>query len=103
MENEHQHIEQSKTPMKHIQSDEHSIHGKGKTDENPSHGHMGQDHHRMMIDDFKKRFWISILITIPVLVISPMVQEFLGFNLVFPGNLIVLFLLMICFGDTISY
>jgi len=93
MENEHQHIDQSKTPMKHIQSDEHSIHGKGKTDENPSHGHMGHDHHRMMIDDFKKRFWISILITIPVLVISPMVQEFLGFNLVFPGNLIVLFLL----------
>ncbi len=59
--------------------------------ENPSHGHMGHDHHRMMIDDFKKRFWISVILSIPVLLLSPMVQEFLGFEFAFKGNLLTLF------------
>ncbi len=67
-------------------------HSSGKIN-NPSHGHMGHDHHRMMIDDFNKRFWISTLITIPVLVISPMVHEFIGLTFTFPGSLIILFLL----------
>ena len=68
-------------------------HGKLKPDINPSHGHMGHDHHKMMIDDFRKKFWLSIVLSIPVLVLSPMIQEFLGFDLAFKGSLLLLFAL----------
>jgi P-type Cu2+ transporter len=55
---------------------------------NEAHGH---DHHAMMIDDFKKRFWVSLALTIPVLLISPMVQDIFRFSLIFSGQLYVLF------------
>ncbi|MEW6701993.1 MAG: copper-translocating P-type ATPase [Bacteroidota bacterium] len=31
-----------------------------------------------MIDDYKKRFWVSIVVTLPILIFSPMVQHFFG-------------------------
>jgi len=31
-----------------------------------------------MVDDFRKRFWISLVLSIPVLVLSPMIQMFFG-------------------------
>jgi Cu2+-exporting ATPase len=48
------------------------------------------EHHAMMIEDFKKRLWISLILTIPVVVLSPMIQEFLHFNLILPGNSYIL-------------
>jgi Cu2+-exporting ATPase len=43
--------------------------------------HEGSMHdHQSMIDDFKRRFWISSFITIPVLILSPMIQSFFGFS-----------------------
>lgn len=59
----------------------------------PPHGHMGHDHHKMMINDFKKRFWISLIVTIPVLILSEMIQMFLGFHLSFAGDKYILFIL----------
>ena len=64
----------------------HSCHGN-------SHGQDGHDHHRMMIKDFQKRFFVSTLLTLPVLLLSPMIQEFLHFSLRFPGDVYLLFLL----------
>ncbi len=56
--------------------------------------HMGHgDHHRMMIADFKKRFWISLALSVPILVLSPMIQHWLGFDWSFPGSQYVLFAL----------
>ena len=49
------------------------------------------DHHRMMIEDFKRRFWISLVLTIPILALSPMIQGLLGVEWVFPGSGYVLF------------
>lgn len=48
-----------------------------------------------MVADFKKRFWVSLIITIPILILSPMIQKFLGLAeiLDFPGDLYVLFAL----------
>ena len=66
-------------------------HGSGHNS-NPSHGHMGHDHHKMMVEDFKKRFWISTIITIPILFFSPMIQGFFGYDLL-PGNPYILFAL----------
>jgi len=52
-----------------------------------------RDHHAMMVEDFKKRFWISLIITIPVLLLSAMIQSFFGFSLSFAGDKYVLFIL----------
>lgn len=52
-----------------------------------SHGnHAGHDHHAMMIADFRKRFWVVLLLTVPVMILSPMIQEWLGIRLSFPGS-----------------
>ena len=53
-------------------------------------GMAGHDHHKMMIKDFKKRFWVSLILTIPVLILSPMIQGFFGYSLSVPGNPYVL-------------
>jgi Cu2+-exporting ATPase len=52
-----------------------------KHHEHEEHNH--QKHHAEMIDDFKKRFWISILLTIPIMILAPMIQEILGYELRF--------------------
>jgi Cu2+-exporting ATPase len=53
-------------------------------------GMEGHDHHQMMIEDFKKRFWVSLAITIPLLVFSPMIQGFFHFKFLLPGNKYIL-------------
>ena len=48
-----------------------------------------------MVEDFKKRFWISAVVTIPILILSPMIQGFFGFEeaISFPGDIWVSFAL----------
>lgn len=65
----------------------------------PSHSphihHAHHEHHEGMVEDFKRRFLISIIITIPVLILSPMIQEFIGVReiLEFHGDIYLLFAL----------
>lgn len=56
-------------------------------------GMPGHDHHKMMIKDFKRRFWISTILTIPVLLLSPMIQSWIGVDWSFKGDNYVLFAL----------
>ena len=60
---------------------------------NPPMGKAGHDHHRMMIADFQKRFWVSLGLTGPILILSPMIQMWTGFHFTFPGDRFVLFAL----------
>lgn len=65
-------------------------------DAHPSQDHHGGHHshdHQMMIADFRKRFWISLGLSLPVLLLSPMIQEFLSFEITFKGHFSVLFML----------
>ncbi|MET3507567.1 copper-translocating P-type ATPase [Halalkalibacter oceani] len=55
------------------------------------HGHHG--HHEHMIEDFKKRFYISLVLTIPILLLSPMIQMFFGVDWRFNGDMYILFAL----------
>lgn len=48
-------------------------------------------HHRMMIKDFRKRFYIALVLTIPILVLSPTIQGWIGVVFTFPGVEYVLF------------
>jgi Cu2+-exporting ATPase len=54
-------------------------------------GHHDHDAH--MAADFRNRFWISLVLTLPILVLSPMLQELAGLReaIRFPGDLDVLF------------
>ena len=72
-------------------------HGEGHAHEAPSHkghgdhGHSG--HHEMMLEDFKRRFIVSTILTIPVLLLSPTIQEFFNITLNLLGDTYVLFIL----------
>ncbi len=65
-----------------MEKDKHNQHKEGEDHEH--HGnhehHDHTEHHQMMIKDFRRRFWISLIITLPILLLSPMVQELLGFE-----------------------
>jgi P-type Cu2+ transporter len=48
----------------------------------------GQSHHAHMVSDFKQRFWVSLVLTVPVLALAPHIQGWLGLGhaLTFPGG-----------------
>lgn len=71
----------------------HHEHNHNDADHNHSEEHDHSSHHAHMVEDFKKRFYISILITIPVLILSPMLQGFVNIDLRFTGDLYILFAL----------
>ncbi len=56
-------------------------------------GMMHHDHHKMMIDDFKRRFYVTLIITIPVMLLSSMIQKWFHFNISFTGSTYLLFAL----------
>jgi Cu2+-exporting ATPase len=52
-----------------------------------SKGHSDHVDHSGHEEMFRKRFWINLVLTIPVLLFSPMLQKWLGFSLPdFPGS-----------------
>ncbi|WP_114749757.1 copper-translocating P-type ATPase [Pleomorphovibrio marinus] len=62
-----------------------------QTNNKTNHQHDHHDHHAMMVEDFKKRFWISLVLTVPILALSQMIQQWLGFEFTFFGDQYVLF------------
>ncbi|BCB27444.1 heavy metal translocating P-type ATPase [Sulfurimicrobium lacus] len=55
--------------------------------------HDHQNHHAHMAADFRQRFWIALGLTLPILALSPLLQELAGLRetIHFPGDLYVLF------------
>ena len=61
----------------------HDNHPGGKAYKNHSHNHnAGHEYHdhSHMIADYKNRFWISLGLTIPILLLSPIAHKSLGFD-----------------------
>jgi Cu2+-exporting ATPase len=94
----------AKTPE--MKPDNHAHHEHGHAMEEPvhqtaapnktDHGRHGapgghDKHAGHHIDDFRRRFWVSLLLTIPILALSHMIQQFLGVSWDFPGRPWVLF------------
>jgi P-type Cu2+ transporter len=50
------------------------------------------DQHGHMMDDFRRRFWFCLLLTVPVFFLTPMVQDFLGLKVGFLGDQYLLFI-----------
>lgn len=55
----------------------------------------GEHVHTSMLKDLKRRFWISLILTVPILILSPTIQELIGLgaSIRFPGDSYVLFIL----------
>lgn len=72
---------------------ERSVHG---TAQKHKHEHAGPkdhgSHHEHMVTDFRRRFWVSLFLTLPILAISPMFKDLIGLEdfLRFPGEMYVL-------------
>jgi Cu2+-exporting ATPase len=65
-------------------SDHHAQEEQGVEMKHKEHkDHQGHDH-SAHISDYKKRFVVSVILTIPILVLSEMIQVWLGFELTFP-------------------
>ena len=73
----------------HKMEHNHSMEAMGEMDHS-SMQMSGMDHHAMMVQDFKRRFWVSLAVMIPILVLSPMIQMFLGVDWRFPGDSYIL-------------
>ncbi|MGM0460537.1 MAG: copper-translocating P-type ATPase [Bacteroidota bacterium] len=71
-EHSHEHHNQSD----HNDESEHSDHS----------GHSHHEHHKQMVQDFKFRFWWVLALTIPILALSPMIQQFMGVDWRFTGD-----------------
>lgn len=62
----------------------------------PHQQHRGHhSHHAHMVADFRRRFWIALVLTVPVLALSPMIQQFVGLEgtLAFAGDRYIQFVL----------
>ncbi len=78
-------------------TDQHTLHQKHKKQSHTQHNtkkmpqsekydkHAG--HHT---NDFIRRFWISLIVTVPIVLLSEMIQHWLGFSIHFAGDKYVL-------------
>src|SRR5688572_2129376 len=89
-------------PHTHSKHHDHDVHGDGNSHPSPTTrgkvvtaggsthsehaGHGGHDH-GAMVADFRRRFWVTLILTPPVLLLSPMIQHWFGIAeaLSFPG------------------
>ncbi|EOX2719988.1 copper/silver-translocating P-type ATPase CopB [Enterococcus hirae] len=91
--------------------DQHHTHGHMERHQQMDHGHMsGMDHshmdhenmsgmdHSMHMGNFKQKFWLSLILAIPIILFSPMMGMSFPFQVTFPGsNWVVLVLATILF------
>jgi Cu2+-exporting ATPase len=59
-------------------------HGKHNSDHEMPKGHndhdgsQNEDHHAHMVADFRRRFWISLVFSIPIVLLAPLIQGVMG-------------------------
>ncbi|MBI2009831.1 MAG: heavy metal translocating P-type ATPase [Candidatus Chisholmbacteria bacterium] len=75
-------VKSEKLKVKNLNQGEHD-HG----------GHDHTEHHRMMMVEFRRKFWVILPATLVVLLLSPQIQMWLGFRFEVGGRDILLFLL----------
>ena len=74
---------------------EHMEHGKMGGVSGPPGAHSGHedhsDHHAMCVDYFRERFFVSLVLMVPILLLSPMIQMFIEVDWSFQGDKYLLF------------
>ena len=84
-------IEAVVVPVNHSKMDHSKMdHSKMKTHQGGHAEHGGHDH-AAMITDFKRRFFVVLVLTLPIILLSPMIQHWLGVQWQFLGSMYILF------------
>jgi len=94
--NHKQHFEEKSHDHEHHEGMEHEgtkHEGMIHDGHEPSGGKDHGNHHTHMLEDFRRRFIVSFILTVPVLLLSPTIQSFFGFELHVPGADFITFLL----------
>jgi P-type Cu2+ transporter len=94
--NQHMRVElNKKSPRDAVSLPHHENEDQVPLGDGHAHGehHQDHDHHAHMVADFRRRFWVSLVLTLPILVFSPMLQKLLGLRerVGFSGDPYVLF------------
>ena len=92
MEHQHHHMHGlNEKEMDHSEmSHSHLDHEKDHSMEMEVHDHHG---HTGMIADFRKRFFVVLTLTIPIMLLSPMIQHWMNVDWKFSGSNYLLLLL----------
>ena len=78
--------------IKDMKDEEHHHHSEPKGGE-VQHSNMHDKHAGHHTEDFLKRFWVCLGLTVPVVLLSEMVQHWFGVHITFTGDKYVLLLL----------
>lgn len=89
-----EHTHHHEDHMNHNHHEMHDMDHSMHTGNKQSHeGHMNHDHHEMggmdhsmHMGNFKQKFWLSLILAIPIIVLSPMMGIELPFQFTFPGS-----------------
>lgn len=89
-----EHMHHHEDHMNHNHHEMHDMDHSMHTGNKQSHeGHMNHDHHEMggmdhsmHMGNFKQKFWLSLILAIPIIVLSPMMGMELPFQFTFPGS-----------------
>jgi Cu2+-exporting ATPase len=74
----------------HIDAPERHHHPKPTGHAGPGSGHQGHDKHAGHDpEQFRRKFWLSLALTLPIVATSDMVMEWFGYSLDFPGMSLV--------------
>src|SRR5438093_12979962 len=87
---------QAREPRPLDQRPQHEDHAGHAAPGHPGQGAGGHtSHHAHMVADFRRRFWVSLTLTVPVLALARHIQGWLGLHgaLAFPGDAWVQFVL----------
>ncbi|RPA56399.1 copper-translocating P-type ATPase [Aerococcus agrisoli] len=83
-EMDHSHHDHSAHEEMNHEGHDHSAHDHHDHSSHGGHGGHG-GHGAHMMEDFKKRFWVVLVLTIPLTIISPMIMHLFGYHIDFPG------------------
>lgn len=79
--------------MDHSKHEQHEMSGHDHHDMNHGmneHDHHEMDHggmdHSMHMGNFKQKFWLSLVLSLPIIILSPMMGMQLPFQFTFPGS-----------------
>src|SRR5918992_956081 len=70
----------------HVHQDTAHHEGHGGDAHGGGHGHGGHGDHAAI---FRDRFWITLALTVPVVVLSRMFQDLLGYSISFTGSWLI--------------
>ena len=81
---DHEHMNHKN--MNHGQMDHGNMNHGMMDHDHMDHGSMGGMDHSMHMGNFKQKFWLSLILAIPIILFSPMMEMEFPFQITFPGS-----------------